>query len=136
MPEMVARLCEADAEIERMHRAHVGAYDELLAHVWMGDVSRRVMGLYRRGLSRRNGGVSRATLRRVLAVLEDACRDGDETVRDVIGASFSENVAAERKVDPVDFASKLGPCLARQYRGIREAWGLPWPGDTPGDAAR
>jgi hypothetical protein len=71
-------------EFEPSVREHVQTHDDLLPHVLFGDFTRFVIEAWRNG--------DRALLRRCLDFLERALVEGDERVKNLIIASFIENV--------------------------------------------
>ena len=71
-------------EFENSIREHVETLDELLPHVLFGDFTRFAIDAWRSGNS--------DLLGRCLDFLERALVEGDERVRNLITASFVENV--------------------------------------------
>ena len=64
---------------------HVEDYDEVLAHVLFGDLTRFVLAAHREGDS--------ALVDRSLRFLDEAFCEGDGGVQDLVAGSFVENVA-------------------------------------------
>jgi len=104
--ELVAELVRAEPALDAVLREHLADNGELLSHVYMADVTRWLVA---------NGPAAL-----VLAVLEAALIDGDAYVRDVILASFIENIEQE---DPAyrPLRSALGPSLRMALHG-HESW--------------
>jgi hypothetical protein len=63
---------------------HVADNDEMLPHVLFGDLTRFVIDGYQRG--------DNDLVRRALAFLDNALREGDDAVQNLVGVSFVENV--------------------------------------------
>ena len=103
--ELLRDLERAAPDLEALVRQHLVEYEELLPHVLFGDVTRWL--------------VARGPVLEVLDVLEYHCGAGDEAVRDVLEASFLENL---ERGNP-EYASvreALPPCLARRLRASEE----------------
>ncbi|HEV2680099.1 MAG TPA: hypothetical protein VGV14_06345 [Rhodanobacter sp.] len=64
--------------------AHLRDNDELLPHVFLGDVTRYVHDVLKRG--------DTDVVRRILVVLELAFVSPDQEARDLVAASFLENL--------------------------------------------
>jgi hypothetical protein len=73
-------LPEFAAEIDE----HVVDNDEVLPHVLFGDLTRFVLDAHMRG--------DDDLVRRALAFLDHALREGDDMVQNLVGVSFVENV--------------------------------------------
>ena len=108
--DLIQDLERAAPELEALVREHVAEYEELLPHVLFGDVTRWL--------------VARGPVPGVLDMLEHHCGAGNEEVRNVLDASFLENLERDNpEYGPVRAA--LPPCLAGRLRASEE-----W---TPGD---
>lgn len=92
---------------------HVEYFDELLSHVFMGDVSRFAIAEFARCTD--GGGSGCPDLLALLAALEQGFWDGDEGVQNLISVSFLENVAEEVAASP-EFLSLFGPELRREIQ--------------------
>lgn len=80
-------------ELKPVFDEHIRDNDELLPHVFMGDVTRFVVDLHADIL--KGGAASTASsdaLLRILSTLESAMRSDDEEVRELIAVSFLENL--------------------------------------------
>ena len=100
--------------LDALHREHLEDYDELLPHVFLGDVTRWL-----------TTGAPGPAAASVLAVLERHWTAGDEAVRNAIAVSFLENL------EPGDAAVRaaLGPGLQAELLAI-ESW-MPEHPDRP-----
>ena len=88
IPEFVADLCAADPALTHVLDEHVADNDQFLPHVFMADVTRWLCA-------------DRApnTVRDVIAVIADHFERGQTDVRDVILASFLENLDPDDAAD-------------------------------------
>ncbi len=73
------RLAEMFPDVRKMLNDHLADYDELLPHVFLGDVTRYVL----------QGGPDRA---RIVQHLEDAFAREREGIDELIAVSFVENI--------------------------------------------
>src|SRR5688572_10644232 len=79
--DLIRDLLAAAPELDAMLQEHLVGNDELLAHVFFGDLTRWL--------------VAREPVQAVLDVLEEHLNEGDASVENLIGASFLENVAGD-----------------------------------------
>ena len=80
-------------ELQPIFNEHIEDNDELLPHVFMGDVTRFVLSLNASSSSKGMSPVaSSQTLLKILDFLEEGMRTGDDNVRELISASFLENL--------------------------------------------
>lgn len=77
-------LLAAVPEFGESLREHYREYDELLQHVLFGDLVRFVESAWRRG--------DQELVSSVLRFVDRAIREGDERVKNLVCASFIENV--------------------------------------------
>ena len=77
-------------EVEPLYREHLKDYDELLPHVFFGDLTRFAVDAYKRSKSGESGAA--AALGRLLAVLEDAIAQPDPQLQNLVTVSFLENL--------------------------------------------
>jgi hypothetical protein len=102
------------------YEEHLADYDELLPHVFMGDVTRYIMGM---------GGNSTAEsameiekeLSELLDLFEASLADGDEYVQELVVTSFLENLEASDPAYP-KIKARLGQRLSEQLRTIEAAF--------------
>jgi hypothetical protein len=114
----IDELASAVPQVEELRAEHVAEYEELLAHVLMGDVSRFTLELYNQ--SRADGPdarTARATLEILFNVIERAAESGSGDVQDVVGASFLENIE-EELLTYEELRSFLGPALQRRFQPL------------------
>jgi hypothetical protein len=100
--DLLRDLQAADPSVNAIVAAHLANYDEVLPHVLMGEITQWL--------------VAEGPRARVLAALEHHHEVGDEHVRDVIAASFLENLIGEDAI----VRRALGPRLAAELRQIEE----------------
>lgn len=91
--EVVPHLLREVPELEQTLAEHVRNNGQMLPHVFFADVTRYVHSELSKGRA--------ATVRRILAVLESAITSDAQEARDLVGASFLENLESE----PIDFAA-------------------------------
>ena len=65
---------------------HISYYDELLPHVFMGEITRQII----------SGNLQR---QKIVEHLSEAFRTGDEEVKNLIAASFIENIETEEELE-------------------------------------
>ncbi len=89
--DVIPRLLGQVPELSQLLDEHRHDNDEVLPHVFFGDVTRFVEAELASG--------RKETVRPVLSVLENAVESSDPATRDLVGASFLENL------DPTTFAA-------------------------------
>lgn len=114
--ELAAKMPPLRAQLEQ----HVADYEEVLPHVFMGDVSRYAIEQYRQYAG--GAGDAGESLRLLFSVTEVAAQDGDEDLKDLISVSFLENIAAEL-ADYPEFRAFLGPVLSQELEPILRDFG-------------
>ncbi len=97
--KIIADLIAAEPSVAPLIDEHEREYDELLPHVLFGDLARWI--------------VAQPANPRLLGVLEQHFVEGDVYVRDLLLASFVENLLGER-IDHL--RSHLGPRLRAALR--------------------
>jgi hypothetical protein len=108
--DFVAALLRDVPELEDTYRHHVLAYDEVLPHVLMGDVTRFALKLAELSAS---SVADAAKLERLLAVLEHHMALGASDVRELIAVSFLENLE-DTEPGYSCLASRLGTALSSE----------------------
>jgi len=86
---LIATLVDAAPELKPLLSEHIQNNDDLLPHVFFGDLTRFVQT----EVERENFG----PVKRILDVLEDAAKSTDPAVRDLLGASFLENIELDSR---------------------------------------
>ena len=76
-------------ELGSIYDEHMRDYEELLPHVFFGDVTRYVVEQVRSGATG-----SRSSVARIVHALEEGLVKGNEDVLELISVSFLENLAA------------------------------------------
>lgn len=110
--EAVAKLVARVPQLEPAYEEHIRDHDELLDHVFFGDVSRFVVAAEASGEDELVG--------RMLAALEELLREDDPEIRELIAASFVENVAWDVDDASDRIRQRLPPLLADELRQQRE----------------
>ncbi len=112
---LVNRLLQLVPELSHVYDAHIDDNDELLPHVFFGDVTRFVVQQVGSG-----AGEPPAQLIVLLDCLEHSMACGNEDVQKLISVSFLEDL-----VDYVDVVALLqgllGPALSREL-GRHAGW--------------
>jgi len=103
----VKQLLERVPELQPAYEEHLRDYDEVLPHVFFGEVTRYVVVRVRAG----EIGVS-SPVGRILDFLERCAASGDEQVEELVWVSFLENLV---EYDDVLLALRglIGPNLAK-----------------------
>lgn len=107
---MIDQLLRAVPELSATYREHLDDNDELLPHVFLGDVTRFVIGHVA-------DSSDAAMLQKLLDELELEYRAGDEEIRELIGASFLENLIGENAALKC-LTPMMGPCLREAAQTI------------------
>jgi len=95
---------------------HVKDNDEILPHVFFGDLTRFTLSLLSTAIG--GGGLPpRRELRGILDYLEETYSKGDAELQELIAASFLENLPGPRE-DGSQIRGMLGPNLRKQLQVI------------------
>nr|WP_298719868.1 hypothetical protein [uncultured Steroidobacter sp.] len=81
---LIERLLAAVPDLRGVYDEHISDNDELLPHVFFGDVTRFAIE-----------NAAAPSVASLLALLDEALADADEEVREVVAASFVENLVGE-----------------------------------------
>jgi len=98
-PQLLDAIVAAVPELEALRVEHLAEYDELLPHVLFGDLVRWIL--------------DHQPQPRIFQLVEDAFIDGDYFTRDLIAASFVENIEPGPEYAPLRDA--LGPRLRQLW---------------------
>jgi hypothetical protein len=107
-------------ELRPYYQEHLVDYDELLPHVFMGDVTRYVMNLARRIIEEGNS-QSKEQLSTLLDLFEVVFDRGEPYVQELIANSFLENLDR----DDLSYAllkQRLGNGLSLQLKKIEQTY--------------
>lgn len=105
---IVCRLLEEVPDVRGVYDDHLKDYDELLPHVFFGDLTRYVIGRFRIPSSALDSNVTR-----ILDVLERAMTASDSKLRELVSVSFLENL--DQAGESYESVKKsLGPSLRRE----------------------
>lgn len=108
--ECINRLLERVPEIRDMYDEHIQDNDEILPHVFLGDVTRFVVQQVRSGETGTLNHVAR-----ILDIFEQYMASGDDHVKELISVSFVENLAGHE--DALAILKKLvGPNLENEFK--------------------
>jgi hypothetical protein len=108
--EFVADLIRLVPELEPAYREHVVFNEELLLHLFMGDVTRFA-------IERASGRSNEPVLARLLGYLEERLANGSEEVQELIVVSFVENLQGEVPAI-LALAPAMGQLLRQQVNVI------------------
>jgi len=108
--ECVNQLLQQAPELRSVYDEHIHNYDELLPHVFFGDMTRYVVWQVRLGATGPASPVGR-----ILRALEQCLASGDEPVAELIVVSFIENLVEDG--DVVTTLKRLvGPHLEKEIK--------------------
>ena len=94
--------------VDDLYRKHVECYDELLQHVFFGDLTRFVLS------EAQTHGKESSVLRQIMPLLEAGMGSDDEKLQELIAVSFLENLLPEDGGFEV-VRAWFGPKLEEQY---------------------
>jgi hypothetical protein len=101
IPQLLDALIATAPDLEALRVDHLREYGEILPHVLFGDLTRWLLAHHPQP--------------RVFQVLEDAYTSGDTNTRDLIAASFVENIEPGSEYAPLQ--ALLGPHLRQLWNG-------------------
>jgi len=116
MKQCVDQLLEAVPELRPAYEKHVSDYDELLAHVFFGDVTRYVAQKARLDKMGKD-----TPLERTLRVMERCLTSGREEVQELVAVSFVENLMEHSELLAA-LKPLMGPSLIRQFEDLGWRW--------------
>lgn len=119
-------LVRAVPELIPLYEEHLRDNDELLPHVFMGDVTRFVIDAYARSmLPGKDGQHWSQVLDKVMSTLEGAAASPNLGLVNLVTVSFCENLLDLEEKDIAAYRGireKMGPKLTEQMQAIREYW--------------
>jgi hypothetical protein len=108
--DLIGRLLEVVPEFESVYHDHLDAnFGELLPHVLMGEF----VQWFEHKLQMQDTSVYQGTVENILELLEFAYTTGDSNTRNVIEASFLENLSQSAE-SYAELKRLLGPNLRKQ----------------------
>ena len=110
----INQLLDHAPELRAMYDEHIHDYNELLPHVFMGDISRFVVQKAKLG---DEDAIS--LVRRILDCLEQCMESGADNVKDLISVSFVENVVDHYEALPA-LRGMIGPTLEKEFQNHRK----------------
>jgi hypothetical protein len=113
--QLVAELVERFPGLRDQFDEHVRDNEEVLPHVFFGDVTRYVLDLYRR--SREGDSAARAELQALLAFLDERFAAGGPDEQNLLAVSFVENLPKPHEDDD-GIRDLLGPHLSAELARI------------------
>ncbi len=106
----INQLLERVPELQSTYDVHIHDYDELLPHVFLGDVTRYVVQQVHSGEMGTTKPVGR-----ILDSLERCMESGDDQVKELVSVSFIENLAGHDDV-LARLRALIGPNLMEQFK--------------------
>ena len=114
----VLSLIKIVANLNRLYDEHIEDYDELLPHVFFGELTRYVVNLYKSILDCSSDTKRWDELDTILVYLENGISGNDEKVQELIAVSFLENLdLTDIKVGTL--IERFGPYLKKELKMIR-----------------
>jgi hypothetical protein len=108
--DFVSRLVTAVPKLAPVYQQHFADNDELLPHVFMGDVTRFA-------IANAEHEDSAGSLSALLALLESELNSSDSEVAELIGVSFVENLCGEDDAIQL-LLPRMGEALRQEMRRI------------------
>jgi hypothetical protein len=116
----ISSLVNSVPELELLMADHVAAFDELLPHVFMGDVSRFVLTKWH--AKAHGSDDAAAVLKAVFTRLEIASSSNSDQVDELIGVSFVENLLPDANGLEC-LQTFVSPEMHERYREMFAAYG-------------
>lgn len=116
--QFAERLLREVPSLRAVFDAHLRRNDELLLHVFMGDVTRFLISNYREATNNAVGSqIADQTVSSLLATLEGAMKSPDDRLQELISVSFLENLH-QADSDYEGIKKLLGPALAKELGAL------------------
>ncbi len=109
----IERLVQAVPRLMPLYTEHRADYDEVLPHVFVGDVARYVAQEFAGIESDELRGKQQGDAVEVLRILDEALTTGDPDLMELVSVSFLENIEWERP-EGQSIRSALGPRLREE----------------------
>ena len=104
--------------IKDIYDQHLKEYDELLPHVFLGDLTRYIVHRVRSILSGEHGIEGRSEIEIIMQHFEKGMTSGTVEIQELIAVSFLENL---NQSDKKLLKKKLGPNLLKELNSINNA---------------
>jgi hypothetical protein len=115
--EGIQALLDRVGDLRPAYEEHLADNVELLPHVFMGDVTRCVVSLHKRGLREHRPEHETEILFTILQLTERALREGDDDLQGLIVVSFLENLDQSDE-DYESLKALLGEELTRHLSAL------------------
>jgi len=116
--DFAKELVEEVPELHSLLTRHLSENDELLPHVFFGDLTRLIIDLHRKARKENQGSDdSKFLLRKILHKLEEGMGSNDEDVQELIATSFLENLYPEDD-SYESLKSLFGPSLLKELKNF------------------
>lgn len=114
--QFVMYLVEKYSDLKEVYGEHLKDCDELLPHVFMGEVSRKIVVLDRIVLSKGEDAVENLLLKNLLSEFENGMSSDSKEVKELISVSFLENLGDYENKEHLK--SYFGKALLNEYKKI------------------
>ena len=118
--EFVLCLVGNVSTLRHIYDKHIEEYDELLPHVFFGDLTRYVVNLYKTTQDHSSDMRNWDELDNIIIYLENGISKSDENVRELIAVSFLENLESTDS-SLRNLEQRFGPNLKKELKVIRGA---------------
>jgi hypothetical protein len=115
---VVKEVASRSPTLEAMLQEHIKDNDEILAHVFFGDITRHVVSLF--VASMQSGSSLPNELKNILDYVEEAFCQGADDVQELISVSFLENLPSSGE-EGAGIRDIIGPNLKKELETI-ENW--------------
>jgi hypothetical protein len=110
---VVSTLVREAPGLRPLYEEHCRDYDEVLPHVFFGDVKRFVAQAFEAAKSSADNRSLKDAALKILSVLERAMGTNDERLRELVSVSFLENLDQKRDTY-CDIRQSLGPRMRKE----------------------
>lgn len=114
---LIQRLTEISPRLGEIREESIRDFGELLPHLFFGDLTRYVVGLYLDARSERPAREG-DELEALLGTLEEHFRQGDDMVQELISVSFLEHLPRPSEEPGWQIRSLIGSEMSRQLEFI------------------
>ncbi|MDC0358635.1 hypothetical protein OAO01_07450 [Oligoflexia bacterium] len=105
-------------DLQRLYEEHIESYDELLPHVFFGDLTRYVVSSFESIIGDQYNGQEWKDLDNILKHIENGVSGDDKEIQGLIVVSFLENLdLANRNLKIL--TERFGPNLKKVFRKIK-----------------
>ena len=102
--------------LKSIYKEHIKDYDELLPHVFMGDLTRKVMYLDSLIRSNKDSSAVVLVLKDLMSDLENGLNTGSDEIKELINVSFIENLSDYEYREHIKIY--FGKALLNEYKKV------------------